>query len=128
MGPVNKYPAAGSVQSGHDKVSVGLCCALTNDNDPGELEELFSSLQITTRSGWMYTNSALITAYTSVETWDYYRRTTEMNMDRSEVSALQVDAPKITIFMKRAYCTSAACSQGGSKIGLHVNLQVPEKI
>lgn len=68
MGPVNKYLAAGSVQSGRDKVSVGLCCALTNDNDPGELEELFRNLQITTLSDWMYTNSAtLISGYTSVE-------------------------------------------------------------
>lgn len=51
-----------------------------------------------------------------------------MDMDRGEVSALHVDAPKIMVLMKRTCCTSAACLQRGSKIGLRVNLQVPEKI
>lgn len=54
MDPVNIYLAAGSVQSGHDKVSGVLCCALTSDNDPGESEELFSSLQCAKSPGMMY--------------------------------------------------------------------------
>lgn len=58
MGLVNKYLAAGSVQSGSGKVSIGLCSALTDDNDLGEMEKSLINLQIPTLSGRMYTNSA----------------------------------------------------------------------